>query len=531
MKTKFFLQVLISAIMVLTLTMVALIPGQAQELAKEQVVRLGASDPDVDTLDPYFALRFSEVPIINIIYEGLLAWPRGKFDLNELKPSLAERWELAPDKMTWTFYLRKGVKWHEGYGEFTAEDVKFSIERLKNPKLGSSMVVGWEPIESVTVVNPYTVKIRTKFTVPDLPTIMINYRGGYIMCKKAVEKLGDGIKLHPIGTGPFAFKIHKPRESITLVAHEDYWRGKPIIKKVEILFILDHSTREMAFRSGELDAISLESKKETIDRLRKDKFDVDLTSPADMSVLYFNLTRKPLNDIRIRRALCYATNRDEFINFLGKEVAFPVYSSVPPWYVGYTDKVEHYEYSLEKAKKLLAEAGYPNGFKLDPVTVSSRSTLLPPIQILQEMWKKIGVTMELKVVDHPSYLGLLQKDVNPIVLYNSNRYPYTANTPFINFYHSKSIVGKPTAIANYSHYGEAMPGIDKLVDEAYSEGDINKKLALWAKAQQQIAEDAISFTLYVRRYSMAKWPYLDLGFKELSQELYDICETTRILKH
>ncbi len=529
MKGKIFSRAFTGAWLVFVLTIFPILSASSQELAKEQVARLGVDVADVGTVDPHFATSIGEAPVYRSVYEALLRHPPGIVDIEKIQPALAERWSVGPDKLTWTFHLRKGVKWHENFGEFTAEDVKFSIERVKDPKVGSPFIKSLDAVESVTVADPYTVRIKTKKPFPDLPALMVDYQAGYMVSKKAVEKMGKDIRFHPVGTGPFKFQSYKPRESYTLAANENYWRGKPVLQKVIISFIPDDSTRELALRNGEVDAISLPAKQEWIDRLRKGGFAVNLTYPANMFSLLFNLTQKPLNDPRVRQALCHAINREELINFIGANVAKPEYSPLPSGYVGHTEEVARYAYDPARAKKLLSEAGFPNGFKLS-MNISNSNIYLPPMQVIQEQWKKIGVQLELKVVDHPTYHQLIRKDANPVVIYGAYRYPLTGDAYLTQFYHSDSIIGKKTAIMNFSHYGEVVPGIDKYLDEARFELDMKKQKALWEKAQKQIMEDAACFPLLTRFYAMAKAKYLDLGFEQKSGSIYDFRETSRILK-
>ncbi len=503
---------------------------QAQELAKEQVARLAVGVNDIGTVDPHFAVKYGEAPIYRSAYEALLRFPDGEINMEKIGPSLAERWEVGPDKLTWTFYLRKGVKWHEGFGEFTAEDAKFSIERVLDPKVGSPFRKNLAIIDHVAVVDPYTLKVKTKKVFPDLPALMVDYQGGFVMCKKAVEKLGKDIKFHPVGTGPFWYHSYKPKESFTLVRNDDYWQGKPILEKIIVSFVPDASTRELALKTGEVDAIEIPAKQEWVERLRKEGFEVNLTYPANMFVLHFNMSKKPMDDIRVRRALCHAINRQELINFLGKDVARPEYSPLAIGYVGHTDDVMRYPYNPEEAKKMLAEAGYPDGFSLS-MAISNSVIYLPPMQIVQEQWKKVGVKLELKVVDHPTYHKLIRQNLNPVVIYGAYRYPLTGNVYLTQFYHSDSIVGKPTAVINFSHYGEVIPGVDKLLDDARFELDVNKQKQLWIQAQKQIKRDAVSFPLFTRAYTMAKAKYLDLGFKQKSRYIYDFVHRSRILKH
>jgi peptide/nickel transport system substrate-binding protein len=504
-------------------------PAGAAELAKEQVVRLGSDVDDIGTVDPHFATKIGEDRIYRCIYEGLLMHPPGEMNMDKIQPCIAESYSLGSDKLTWTFKLRKGIKWHEGYGDFTAEDVKFSIERVLDPKTGSPFRSSLSMVDRVTIVDPYTVQVKTKTIVPDFPAYMVDYQAGYVVCKKAVEKLGNDIKYHPIGTGPFKYQSYSPKENFTLVANEDYWGGRPILMKIIVIFMPDDSTRELALRKGEVEAISLPAKQEWIDRARKAGFDVNLTSPANTFALYFNPTKKPLDNIKVRQALCHAIDIQELVTYLGKDVAKPEVSPLPSGYRGHTEEVVRYEYNPEKAKRLLVEAGFPAGFKMS-MNVSNSNIYLQPMQIIQEKWKKVGVELVLNVVDHPTYHKLIRQDLNPVVIYGAYRYPLTGTAYLTQFYHSAAIITRPTAVTNFSHYGETLPGVDKLLDDALYELNAEKQKALWVKAQQQIMQDAIAFPLLTRYYAMAKAKTLETGFEQKSWSFYDFRTMSRILR-
>jgi len=495
--------------------------------AGAQTARLAVGVAAVGTLDPHFANKIGEVPIIRMVYQSLLRHPPGEVNVAKLEPSLALKWEVADDKLTWIFHLRQGVKWHEGYGELTAEDVKFSIDRIIDPGVGSPARKALAAVESVSVVDPYTVQIKTKQPYPVLPAMMVEERFGYIISKKAAAKLGKDLKFHPVGTGPFMYETYKPRESFTLKANPDYWGGKPKLDRVVVSFMPDNSTRELALRNGEIHAINIPAKQEWIDRLNKTGFTVNLTSPANMFVLHFNLTQKPMDNKKVRMALSHAISRDLMVTFLGKDVAKPEVSPLPSGYVGHTEDVIRYPYDVAKAKKLLAEAGFKDGFKFS-MNISNSNIYLPPMQVIQEMWKKIGVDLELKVVDHPTYHKLIRKDVNPVVIYGAYRYPLTGTRYLTQFYHSDSIVGKKTAVINFSHYGEALPGVDKYIDGARFELDVNKQIQMWEAAQRQIKADCVSIPLFTRKYAMAKSKTFDQGFEQKSYSFYQVTEKSQI---
>jgi peptide/nickel transport system substrate-binding protein len=183
----------------------------------QTTLNVGMSAADVSQLDPHRATTTQDKPLTSWLYNGLVRFSPGSASLEKLEPDLAERWESSPDKLTWTFYLRKNVKFHGDYGQMTAEDVVFSLKRAADSKT-SSFSADYASIDSVEAVDPSTVRVKLKHAVPFFLGLVTNYHGGNVVSKKAVEKLGDNFRLNPIGTGPFRFEAYKPNESVTFVA-------------------------------------------------------------------------------------------------------------------------------------------------------------------------------------------------------------------------------------------------------------------------------------------------------------------------
>jgi peptide/nickel transport system substrate-binding protein len=172
-------------------------------LAQKKVVNIAAKEPD--SLDPHTSILGQTQAIKRFMYRGLtrFAIKDGKVTTAEVQPDLAESWTLSPDGTIWTFKLKKGVQFHKGFGEFTAEDVKFSFERQIKRAPGTRFGVNLEVIKSIEVVDPYTVQIALKAFDPIFLLRMVGYQQGYIVSKKAAEKFGEQFKWNPVGTGPF----------------------------------------------------------------------------------------------------------------------------------------------------------------------------------------------------------------------------------------------------------------------------------------------------------------------------------------
>jgi peptide/nickel transport system substrate-binding protein len=218
----------------------------------ESVLKIGTLGSDAISLDPHMSTKSQDKIIFPMIFNGLVRFKPGTADLKAIEPDLAESWEVSEDKLVWTFKLRKGVQFHGDYGEMTAEDVVFSLKKASE-KTTSSAYKEYSAIQSIEAVDPYTVKITLSQKVPFFLGSVVNYHGGFILSKKAWEKLGDQAAMHPVGTGPFAFSQYQSKRFIELTAHESYFRGRPAIDRINYRYMPDEATRELAFEKDEVD--------------------------------------------------------------------------------------------------------------------------------------------------------------------------------------------------------------------------------------------------------------------------------------
>ncbi len=476
-------------------------------LAQDKVLREVIKGTDVYALDPHYATTTIDLSCIGPMFNGLVRFKPGDIDIEKIESDLAERWERSKDGLTWTFYLRKGVMFHKGYGELTAEDVKFSLEKAAN-KATSAYAGDYAALDKVEAIDRYTVRVTLRNVIPSVLGILTDYHGGNIVSKKAVLEKGDKFKTDPIGTGAFMLKEYISKEKVVEVRHPEFFRGKPKLDRIEFLFIPDRTAAEMAFRKGEVDILEVELIQASIDKMRAIPGTViDILGPGEIEILNFNTTKKPMDDIRVRRAICHAINRNELGALMGSEVVEKTVSVVPITYLGGTDKVPTYEFDPTKAKKLLAEAGFPNGFDVSMV-ITEMTDYLRPMQQIQEQLRRVGINLTLNVVTHTSFHEQIRKDVNPIVLYNCIRFPI-ADSILTHFFYSKSIVGTPTAITNFSHYNK----IDDLIEKARVELNPEKQKALWAEAQWKIIDDAVAYPLVITKFAFARKAYVDWGYE------------------
>jgi peptide/nickel transport system substrate-binding protein len=465
----------------------------ASAVQAETIVRVGVSQRDMGALDPAYGLGNGDEFTIRQIYSTLVSAKDGTSDirLDQLRGELAERWEMSPDARTFTFWLRKGVLWQRGYGEVTSSDVAFTLARMKNPKTGTAYSANFRQIESVETPDRYTVIIHLSVPNPYFHAFALMPRfGGYIQCEKAVEELGDKMRQNPVGSGAFAFVSYDPKQRIVLRAFDQYWDGKPKIDTQEVLYLPETAARTLGFVKGDVDMIEGATVPGWLPSLRKQMPDLmaDFGRPGAVFALHLNMTRKPLDDLRVRQAIAHAIDTKVWTAAYGDFVE-PMYGVSPVGFYGALTKDDIPEdwpfvYNPDLSKKLLTEAGFPNGFAID-VFISEREEYKSALLIIQELLRKVGILVNIRVVDHASYHADIRKDLNSMIVYGSGQPPLT-QAVLNAFYNSNAIVGKPMRAMNFSHYGDVAGNSDTLMDQANQEVDDGKRLALLKQIQLEL---------------------------------------------
>src|SRR6266446_2588033 len=294
----------------IAVSLVWLVGPPAAEAQRKKVLNIAAKEPD--TLDPHSSTLGQSQAIARFMFRGLtrFAIKDGKVTTAEVEPDLAESWTISPDGTVWTFKLKKGVQFHKGFGELTAEDVKFSFERQINKAPGTRYGVNLDVIKSIEVVNPHTVQIALKSFDPIFLLRMVGYQNGYIISKKAVEKLGDQFKWNPVGTGPFYFERHSPREKIVLKAFDKFYGGRPQIDEVHWYDVPEDATKLIGLEKGTFDLLYPEAvTADFADQVKKMGAVIDRRGPGGQERFYINMTKPPFDDIRVRKAFMHAIDR------------------------------------------------------------------------------------------------------------------------------------------------------------------------------------------------------------------------------
>jgi len=466
----------------------ALVAGPPPAEAQKKILNVAAKEPE--TLDPHTSILGQSQAIYRWMYRGLtrFAIRDGKVTTAEVDPDLAESWTLSPDGTVWTFKLKKGVQFHKNFGELTAEDVKFSFERQLQKTPGTRFGVNLEVIKAIEVVDKHTVQIALKAFDPIFLLRMVGYQQGYIVSKKAATD-HEKFKWNPIGTGPFYFERHSPREKLVLKAFDTYHAGRPQIDEVHWFDVPEDATKLIGLEKGTFDVLYPEAvTADVADQVKKMGAVIDRRGPGGQERFYVDMTAKPFDDIRVRRAFMHAIDRKAI-----KETMYPgglarlASSCVPPGYFGHIP-MNFPEHDLEKAKKLLAEAGHPNGFTVKNYFISKSFFYPKVLTLAQEQLRKAGIIVEMQIVEHATYHENIRKNLNPFVLYGGTR--ITDADPWLSLFFDSTQIPDPgtgNKGTNFAHY----KNIDDLLKAGRVERDVKKRASIYAEAQKRMEKDLV----------------------------------------
>jgi peptide/nickel transport system substrate-binding protein len=391
------------------------------------VIAMTASDiPLLDTGlaqgQGYEGLRF----VANQLYDGLT-----KFDLTDgdaipqIEPDLAESWEANSDLTSWTFKLRQGVTFHDGT-PWNADAAIFNLERYVDtgtdhyyPDLNAQAGLSVSGIKSFSKIDDSTIQIDTNGPWSYLPVDLATV---YFASPAAVQKLGnEGFGEAPVGTGPFTFESVVRGQQLTMDANPDYWNGQPSVDKVILRPIPDATARVAALRSGEVNWIEVPPP-DDVSSLEGEDYQVLTNSYDHVWPWVYNTTKPPFDDPEVRTALNWAIDRDSLVTDILQDTAEPALGYAPKANTAYRPENDVYGYDPDKAKQMLADAGYPDGFTMTlsyPTSGSGNMIPGPMNTALQADLAKVGVKVELKPIEWASMLtdyfaGKIPDDANAI---------------------------------------------------------------------------------------------------------------------
>ena len=369
----------------------------AQEYGGTLIV--GVSD-EVTQLDPHFTSQQAHgIMIARNVFNGLLktnpAW--------EVEPDLAERWEVSADGLTWTFYLREGVRFHNGE-LFTAEDVKFSLERLIDPESGSTHAGAFDPNMTVAIVDDYTVTIT--LSAPDADLLDTLAGPSMAMVPKSVVEAYGNLNEIVVGTGPFYLAERRADVKTVLARNPEYFEdGLPYLDRIEFRIIQDDTARLVALRMGEV---------HFIDRVPWQMIEAMESAQGvravggagiNLRIMSPNINREPWDDPLVRQAFYMGLNKQEIVDVVLAGYGEALLGGViPSTLTGHNPNACYPDGDVDGAKALLAQAGYPDGFTTKLLTFGDIQIYVDYAQIVREQAKKFGITVELELLE----LGIVQ---------------------------------------------------------------------------------------------------------------------------
>ncbi|WP_078409051.1 ABC transporter substrate-binding protein [Priestia abyssalis] len=455
-------------------------------------------ESETDVLDPHRAGGWVTMRVNNQMYEPLIGEDLSKSSeeapVPELIPVLAKEWEVSEDGKVYTFHLREGIKFHDGT-PFNAQAVEFNVKRLTDKsfeyydKLGAARTFRtWKFFESVKAVDENTLQMTLSQPFSEFPRMLAQINSLQIISPEAIKKYGnDGLGEHPVGTGPFKFEKRTRGEGITLVKNEDYWGTKAHLDSVVFRPLSDSASRVLAIQNDEVDIIAVPPP-DAIENLKQKGYEIVSGTPPHVWYMTFNFENDIMKNQKVRQAINYAIDREGIANELLKGTVHPAYTIQSPGNMGHDPNEKWYEYDPEKAKELLAEAGYKDGFTTTLRTSVDGSGQLLPVDIaewIQRDLKKVGIDLKLDTKEWISYFSQYNEGMPNDV--GMNQMSSGRTTPYFLAMVAHSQFKAPGGFNSGKYINS---NLDKVMDAASTSVNEQEALEQWKKAEAMIMEDA-----------------------------------------
>lgn len=385
-------KILVFILVVLVLLNLSVLVAASPAANKDDGVLIVAVPDAPSYMDPQVQASIGTYRVTTQIFDRLVSLDH---EMN-LIPGLAESWEVENDTTT-IFHLRKGVKFHNGE-EMTSEDVKYSLERCI---AASGVNYNYLIIDEIQIIDDYTIKIITKEPFNAL-LYRLTLDAASIISKKA-DTSPEEFNKHPIGAGPFKFVSWEMGGDVVLEANQDYYKGAPKIEKLIFRQIPEALNRSIGLETGEID-LAYDLAITDLEMLKNNE-DITVKNVPSTTVWYlgFNVQKEPLDNTLVRQAVAYGLNTQDVIDIVYNGVASPTHNTMlTPGLFGYEPDTIQYDYNVDKAKEILAEAGYPNGFSTT-LWCSDSQVMRDIAVVVQEQLRMIGITAEIKTVEAGNY--------------------------------------------------------------------------------------------------------------------------------
>ena len=458
-----------------------------EDMVKRTDITVG-EEWDAVSLDPHVINDEISIRAAAHIYESLV-----KQDENlEIVPSLAETWENKSDTEI-IFHLKKGIKFHNGE-EMKASDVKFSLERA----MAQPIVMGsFHAIDSVEAVDDYTVSVKLNQPYAEIMDVLSGVSAS-IVSEKAVSEYGDEFGVNPVGTGAMKLKEWMQNDYIVLEAFEEYHGGKPLTTTISIKIIPEGTMRNVQLKAGHIDFSYMVQPTDVDAVLANKKLKTESELMTDVVYVSINTEKEPFDNLKVRQALSHAADKESIKTVVLEENGAVAHTMLPSDNKDAVNDFVPYPYDIEKAKALLAEAGYPDGFKANMYVHGDSHN--KAATVLQSDFSAIGVELEVNLIEKATILDQANNGKADMVIL-SHGVPGNTDATLYNLFHSSVTPGA----GNKSRYKNAE--VDKLLEAARAEYDDDARSEIYKEAQRIIMADAPVIPLYTQEkyYGMTKF--------------------------
>ncbi|WP_201713176.1 glutathione ABC transporter substrate-binding protein [Rossellomorea arthrocnemi] len=433
---------------------------------------------DVENLDHHFMSTINAASVTHgKIYEGLV----GRDKNAKIKPLLAKEWEQLDDT-TWEFKLREDVTFHDGT-PFNAEAVKKTFDRLTDPKVASPRAVVFKMVKEVKIIDDHTVQLLLSEPFSPLLSILASHEGG-IISPKTIDKYGKDIIQEPVGTGPFVFESWETGKEIVFHKNESYWGDQPKVREVVFKVVPEETTRISMLETGEAHIAEPLSVNMMASVKTSSNVDVYRSEGFGTEYVGFNVQKELFNDVRVRKAISHAIEMDSIMKGVFNNIGKKANSLLGSKVFGYHPEMKAYEYNVNEAKKLLAEAGYPDGFETTLLTMDSKERI-GLAEVMQSQLKGIGIELDIQIQEYGTFVEQATSGNSEMFIISWRNATGDADYNQYNLFHSSSH-GPAGNTFFYSN-----DEVDQLIEEARSEKDQEKRIELYAKSQEIEMEDAV----------------------------------------
>ncbi len=478
---------LLSKVLLLTAMTMLLAAASLASAQKRGGTLVAAWQQDPVGLDPAITSAQSSYQVLENVLDTLVTYDNS----GKLVPSLATSWDISDDGLTYTFHLRKDVKFSNGQ-PLTAADVVYTYKRILNPKTGSGNAYKLAGVKDISAPDGHTVVL--KLDAPDaalLGHLALDKTLG-IITKKNVD---DGtINTDPIGTGPFMITDYQPGSEVVLKRNPHYWKkGLPYLDEVDIKIITDDSVREAALISGDIDwAFTVPP--QDVKRLKENKDIVVGSSPEDAYwYIASNVKHSPLNNVQVRHAIAYAINRKQIAQAARFGQAKINQGPIPAssrWHFDYAP----YEHNPAKAKKLLAAAGYPDGFDLEIMVTTQYEESIRAAQVVQANLAQVGIHAKIDTLEWADWLQ--QEGAGK---YDTYICDWNGLVDPDDYFYAQQKTGEPFNFTGYSN-----PELDKLLVKGRQTQGFDARYKIYQQVDKLVVDGAPYIYLY-NPFNNAAW--------------------------